>query len=74
MFPCTCGCCKTIPAALRAITRNGVGVLRNVDAVKLMHGEWKTYTIDISDFGTSCTEFSFVIAGGKYHLFKGFGD
>ena len=36
-----------------------------VDALKLVHGEWKTYTVDISKFGTSCTEFAFVVAKGN---------
>ncbi len=36
-----------------------------IEDVKVVYDEWKTYTIDISAFGTSCTEFSFVIAGGN---------
>jgi len=37
----------------------------NVEALKLVHGEWKTYTVDISGFGTGCTEFAFVVAKGN---------
>ena len=36
-----------------------------IESLKLCHGEWKTYTIDISAFGTGCTEFSFVVAKGN---------
>ena len=37
----------------------------NNTLLKLVYGEWKTYTIDISGFGESCTELSFVIAKGN---------
>ncbi len=35
------------------------------DSVRLTFGEWITYTVDISSFGNSCTEFAFVIAAGN---------
>lgn len=33
-------------------------------------GEWQTFTVDISSFGTSCTEFSFVIPVGQTVWFR----
>lgn len=39
------------------------------DNRKVVAGEWKTYTVDISAFGDKCTEFSFIIpAGGTVWL------
>ena len=32
---------------------------------KIVFDTWQTFTVDISDFGDACTEFSFVIAAGN---------
>lgn len=35
------------------------------DNLRIDFGVWRTYTVDISQFGDNCTEFSFVIAKGN---------
>ena len=40
------------------------------DNLKLVFGQWKTFTVDISSFSSKCTEFSFVIAKGNTIYFK----
>ncbi len=35
------------------------------DALKIVPGEWKTYTVDISGWSNECTEFAFLIAAGN---------
>ncbi|MBQ7948250.1 MAG: metallophosphoesterase [Clostridia bacterium] len=35
------------------------------EAIKIVEGEWKTYTVDISGFADECTEFAFLIAAGN---------
>ena len=37
----------------------------SIDAYKLEFDKWQTFTVDISEFGEKCTEFSFVIAKGN---------
>ena len=37
----------------------------DIEDIKLTYGEWKTYTVDISVLGSSCTEFAFYIATGN---------
>ena len=32
------------------------------DKRKIVFGRWKTYEIDVSSFGSSCTEFSIIVA------------
>ncbi len=39
-------------------------------ALQLKFDEWQTFTIDISNFGDACTEFSFVIAKGNTIYFR----
>lgn len=39
-------------------------------ALQLKFGEWQTFTIDISQLGGVCTEFSFVIAQGNVVYFR----
>ena len=36
-----------------------------LDSLKLKYDEWQTFTVDISKFQESCTEFAFVIAQGN---------
>lgn len=38
------------------------------DKVNFVHGEWKTFTIDISSFKESCTEFAFDFASNVIYL------
>lgn len=38
------------------------------DKVNFVHGEWKTFEIDISSLGTSCTEFAFDFADNVIYL------
>ena len=33
-------------------------------------GTWQTFTIDVSEFGTACTEFSFIIPEGQTVWFR----
>ena len=40
------------------------------DAVKIVLGQWKTYTVDISAIANGCTEFSFNIAKGNVLYLK----
>lgn len=35
------------------------------DNRRVVVGEWKTFSVDISAFGTSCTEFSFIVFAGQ---------
>ena len=35
------------------------------EAIKIVVGEWKTYTVDVSGFGDHCIEFAFLIAAGN---------
>jgi hypothetical protein len=37
----------------------------SVDGYKIKFDTWQTFTVDISGFGTQCTEFAFVIAKGN---------
>ncbi len=34
------------------------------DNRKIVFGQWKTYETDVSSFGSSCTEFSIILANG----------
>lgn len=40
------------------------------ESVKLVHGEWKTYIVDISTFGENCTEFAFDVPQGNVIYLK----
>ncbi len=35
------------------------------DNRKIVFGQWKTYETDVSSFGSSCTEFSIILAKGN---------
>ncbi len=40
------------------------------EARKIVFGEWKTYEVDVSAYGSECSEFSIVLAKGNVMYLK----